>query len=56
MADKQVILEAAIEIPPGVDELLFYLFTLQYFLLLSLRPSFRVPRYCVTYARLGEGL
>ena len=36
MADKQVILEAAIEILPGVDELLFYLFTLHYFLLLSL--------------------
>jgi hypothetical protein len=36
VADKQVILKAAIEIPPGLDEPLFYLSTLHYFLLLSL--------------------
>jgi hypothetical protein len=36
VADKQMILEAAIEIPPGLDEPMFYLSTLHYFLLLSL--------------------
>ena len=47
VADKQMILEAAIEIPPGVDESLFYLFSL-HFLFLSRNPSFMVSRYCVT--------
>ena len=42
MADKQVILEATIEIPPSFDEPLLYLFALHYFLPLLRTPNFRV--------------
>jgi hypothetical protein len=42
VADKQVILEAVIERPSGLDELFFHLFSL-HFLPLSSTPSF--PRF-----------
>jgi hypothetical protein len=50
MADEQVILEAAVELPPSVYEPLFYLFSLHYSSLF-VWPWFGGWRYCVTHER-----
>jgi hypothetical protein len=41
VADEQIILEAAVEIPPAVEEALFYLLAVHYFLPLSGGSVFR---------------